>query len=711
MRIMLKAILIIAALLACLLVGCVHQMESILEIPTLEDSDIFSAPVEYAPVGVAEPPAPSQSTQPPAIPPSDTPADDRLLKDIDDVQTPLKPLPTSVLSDSTLNTAVDQPQALQSKIPPNEQGIPEDYAPTGKVIPQIITGIPATITPDEFAAPSSTNAIITPEFAIPSQAHAIDISSQSDPSQTTEPPLERPNMIVMYALIALILVLVFLVYLFLHMLMQKSQRLRDLGARDIESAKLLLSTLQNRNERITEEIEEKQRQGVASFNTQNTLFESRKRNMEAQISELGNAIEKLEKTHQAAETKVANQQKRLVRIRELYTSIEHSITQFHTADIPIGYHRPLTREELKDLDSIAPSVMLTLNCMNYQNLRKEFTANQKQIEELFKAYENLYKIKSNQAVYQMIVMALRSELQNVLINLKHDKIEVALVQIKEIVNKYLAITSSWNQHFAGTMRKFLGELEHLFTNAVHIEYEYYVKREQARQEQLAIRQRMHEEAEERRRLKEQERQIAQEEEKYHNEIAKLELSLASEAPDSQRSGDIAARIEQLQHLVVQVDEKRAEIVKLQNGKAGNVYVISNLGSFGDHVFKVGMTRRLNPQERIDELGSASVPFTFDVHCLIFSDDAVGLEDELHRRLHEQRLNKVNHRKEFFDISLEELERLVFEIHPSAEFNRTMLAEDYRQSLSIASGTLEEPADFHESFDGAEDDVDEDKEIA
>ena len=686
-------------------------MESMQEIPPLEDSDIVSAPVEHAPVGVAEPPVPFQSTQPSAIPPSDTPADDRLLKDIDDVQTPSKPLPTSVSSDSTLNTALDQPQAPQFKIPPNEQGIPEDYAQTVEVIPQVITGIPAAITPGESAVPVSTVPTAAPAYSVPSPSHAIDISPQSDPSQTTEPPPERQNMNVMYALVAFILLLLLLVFFFMRMLIQKSQRLRDLGAGDIESAKLLLSTLKNRTERITEEIEEKRRQGIASFNTQNTLFESRKRSMEAQISELGNSIEKLEKNHQVAETKVANQQKKLTRIRELYASIENAIIHFHTADIPISYHRRLTSEELKDLESIAPSVMLTLNCMNYQNLRKEFNANQKQIEELFKTYENLYKIKSNQAVYQMIVMALRSELQNVLINLKHDKIEVALVQIKEIVNKYLAITSSWNQHFAGTMRKFLGELEHLFTNTIHIEYEYYVKREQARQEQLAIRQRMHEEAEERRRLKEQEKQVAQEEEKYHNEIAKLELSLASEAPDSQRSGDIAARIEQLQHLVVLVDEKRAEIVKLQNGKAGNVYVISNLGSFGAHVFKVGMTRRLNPQERIDELGSASVPFTFDVHCLIFSDDAVDLENELHRRLHEQRLNKVNHRKEFFDISLEELERLVFEIHPAAEFNRTMLAEDYRQSLSIASGTLEEPADLREGFDEVEDDGDEDKEIA
>jgi uncharacterized protein YlxW (UPF0749 family) len=657
-------------------------MEPIQVIPPLEDSQVINPPNDEGNREIAAIPTLPLSTQAPSVPPSDG----QFPLKADEIQTPSRAFSTTTPSvpPSAPNPipAPVPPSETSSEIPPYEHKIPEDSAPVIEAIPQIITGSLAAITPDESAVPILTDPTANLAYSVPSPSNALDISSRSDPSQTTEPPSERPNMNVMYALVALILLLLFLVYLFIHMLIQKNHRLRDLGAGDIESAKLLLSTLQNRTERITEEIEE-----------------------------LGNTIEKLEQAHQKAETKVANQQKKLTRIRELYASIEHAITHFHTADIPLSYHRRLTSDELKDLDSIAPSVMLTLNCMNYQNLRKEFNANQRQIEDLFKAYENLYKIKSNQAVYQMIVMALRSESQNVLINLKHDKIEVALVQIKEIVNKYLAITSSWNQHFAGTMRKFLGELEQLFTNAVHIEYEYYVKREQARQEQLAIRQRMREEAEERRRLKEQERQIAQEEEKYHQEIAKLELSLASEVPDSQRGDDIVDRIAQLQQLVAKVDEKRAEIVKLQNGKAGNVYVISNLGSFGDHVFKVGMTRRLNPQERIDELGSASVPFTFDVHCLIFSDDAVGLENELHRRLHEQRLNKVNHRKEFFDTNLEDLERLVFEIHPSAEFNRTMLAEDYRQSLSIASGALEEPADSQEGFDDAEDPDDEDKEIA
>ena len=95
-----------------------------------------------------------------------------------------------------------------------------------------------------------------------------------------------------------------------------------------------------------------------------------------------------------------------------------------------------------------------------------------------------------------------------------------------------------------------------------------------------------------------------------------------------------------------------------------------------------MTRRLDPQDRINELGSASVPFKFDVHSFIFSKDAVGLEKKMHDMLNDRRLNKVNLRKEFFKISINELEQLVNSIDPTAEFNKTMLAEEFRQSAEL-----------------------------
>ena len=113
-----------------------------------------------------------------------------------------------------------------------------------------------------------------------------------------------------------------------------------------------------------------------------------------------------------------------------------------------------------------------------------------------------------------------------------------------------------------------------------------------------------------------------------------------------------------------------------------------------------MTRRLNPQERVDELGSASVPFRFDVHSFIFSDDAVALENKLHSILNGKRVNKVNMRKEFFYSSLDELENLVNELDPTAEFNKTMLAEEFRQSQSTDTPYT---TDYEDELDGDEED--------
>lgn len=217
-------------------------------------------------------------------------------------------------------------------------------------------------------------------------------------------------------------------------------------------------------------------------------------------------------------------------------------------------------------------------------------------------------------------------------------------------------------------------------NAVKIEYNYYVKKEQARQEQLAIKEQMRQEAEERKALEAEKKKIEKEEAKYHSEIEKVQEALNAALSDAERE-KLQERILELQSQLSSVIVKKDEIASLQNGKAGNVYIISNLGSFGNDVFKIGMTRRLDPQDRINELGSASVPFKFDVHSFIFSDDAVSLEKELHEHLNNKRLNKVNMRKEFFKVTIEELEDLVMSIDPTAEFNRTMIAEEFYQSLS------------------------------
>ncbi|MCI8957241.1 MAG: GIY-YIG nuclease family protein [Eubacterium sp.] len=208
---------------------------------------------------------------------------------------------------------------------------------------------------------------------------------------------------------------------------------------------------------------------------------------------------------------------------------------------------------------------------------------------------------------------------------------------------------------------------------------------------------MRQEAEERKALAAEKAKIEKEETKYKTELAKLNEQLTNTTNDTE-ADSLRQRILELESQLSDVVVKKDEITKLQNGKAGNVYIISNLGSFGNNVFKIGMTRRQDPQDRINELSNASVPFKFDVHSFIFSDDAVGLEGKLHEILNDKRVNKVNLRKEFFKITIDELEQLVNEIEPTAEFNRTMIAEEFRQSLSNDSTYT---TDFTLDFDDEE----------
>ena len=135
--------------------------------------------------------------------------------------------------------------------------------------------------------------------------------------------------------------------------------------------------------------------------------------------------------------------------------------------------------------------------------------------------------------------------------------------------------------------------------------------------------------------------------------------------------------------LAEAEEKaRRAISQAQLTKSGHVYVISNIGSFGEGIFKVGMTRRLEPKERILELGSASVPFPFDIHMMISSDNAPALENALHRKLFRNRINKTNPRKEFFKTDLTAIYEVVKEQHGEIEYVADAEALQYRQSLTM-----------------------------
>ena len=448
---------------------------------------------------------------------------------------------------------------------------------------------------------------------------------------------------------------------------------KRLGFQEYNETKAAIERLKRETDeeinRKRSELERMQRKVETDISNSNQIIST----LREEIANLSAEKEKLEKQTKSSVNKIQ-------KAKELYRAIDYSLNFFHapTSFEESSYH-PLNEEQTALLNELAPTVSLNLHCMDMRDLRTAYRNNEKQIDKLVESYKGRYTTKANQTIYELMVIALRAELQNVLYVLKYDKLEKGVESIKLITSKYLSIATKGNQSIAPTMTRFIGEIEYLFINAVKIEYNYYVKKEQAKQEQQAIREQMRQEAEERKALEQERKKIEAEEKKFLNEIERIREQIKD--ADEQTAEKLKSELLEVESSLADVAVKKEEIVNLQNGKAGNIYIISNLGSFGENVFKIGMTRRLDPQDRVDELGSASVPFKFDVHSFIFSEDAVALENELHKRLNEQRVNKVNMRKEFFYSTIDELEALTLEISPSAEFNRTMLAEEFRQSQS------------------------------
>ena len=168
--------------------------------------------------------------------------------------------------------------------------------------------------------------------------------------------------------------------------------------------------------------------------------------------------------------------------------------------------------------------------------------------------------------------------------------------------------------------------------------DFLSKQEEEKERRRELREIQREEEKLQREIERERARLAKEREQYFGALARMQASAVS---DQNGAADLTSKLAEIDAALAAVDAREANI------RAGYVYVISNIGAFGGDVVKIGLTRRLEPMERINELGDASVPFRFDVHALIFSEDAVGLERSLHREFDPRRVNQVNHRREFF----------------------------------------------------------------
>lgn len=212
-------------------------------------------------------------------------------------------------------------------------------------------------------------------------------------------------------------------------------------------------------------------------------------------------------------------------------------------------------------------------------------------------------------------------------------------------------------------------------------HEYQEKVQAEREEQRRIREEMRQEAIALREMERAREDAEREEDRYAAALQRARMEVQGAVGDKQTR--LEQQITELEQRLAEAHtRKERAIARAQLTRSGHVYVISNVGSFGEEVYKIGMTRRLDPQDRVRELGDASVPFEFDVHAIIYAEDAPALENKLHRVFHWRRVNRINERKEFFRVSLEEIAQAIRQEDAEIQIVRHAEARDYRKTLAL-----------------------------
>lgn len=274
---------------------------------------------------------------------------------------------------------------------------------------------------------------------------------------------------------------------------------------------------------------------------------------------------------------------------------------------------------------------------------------------------------------KLLLRAFNDECDELVSKVKYSNIDASLNKIKksaETISK-LGVTMG----ISLTIPYLNSKIQEL-----QLAFEYQVKKQEEKEKIRDMKAQEREAAKLQREIAEQRKKAEKEENHYERALSDLNKQLLNspEDPDLLRKKQVLEdTLSKIEKSLIDLDYREA------NQRAGYVYIISNIGAFGENIYKIGMTRRLDPQERVDELGDASVPFKFDVHAMIFSDDAPALEAALHRAFEDKKVNMVNTRREFFNVTLDEIKTVVKNnFDKTVEFVDVADAEQYRISLRM-----------------------------
>jgi hypothetical protein len=273
---------------------------------------------------------------------------------------------------------------------------------------------------------------------------------------------------------------------------------------------------------------------------------------------------------------------------------------------------------------------------------------------------------------KLMLRAFNAEADNLVRSLKPFKLDGAIDRLEKVATAIERLGRTMHIRVSTDYMK-------LRVRELELTADFLQKEAEEKERQRAEKERLKEERKAQQEMERERARLDKERQHYANALAAL-----SDNGDAEAIQRLRAELAEIDRAIEDVDYRAANI------RAGYVYVISNVGSFGESLVKVGLTRRLDPMDRIRELSDASVPFNFDVHALFFSKDAVGIETSMHARLADSRVNVVNHRREFFHITPREAKLHLAELAGELlQFTDEPEALEYRQSLAARKNRPEE----------------------
>ena len=462
------------------------------------------------------------------------------------------------------------------------------------------------------------------------------------------------------------------------------------------------------DQKYDEKVKEKEKQldekykkiNEAKINEYNDKIEEKQNQLDAIEQTYSNIERQKKEENKEYDIKIAKKQKQLNKIDETYKKIAQEKEK--KIDEEINNKRKGLKTISEKIKEYKDELITLEDELNWQNHglyepKYDFMESESYKERLDDVrYEQKQMIKDKTAAichtewiidgdrragiaatnlyFKQILRSFNNEAEVIINKVRHSNLEASLKRLQRSYNQL-------NKIYSKDQVEITEEYYNLKLDELYIAYGYKQKKQEEKEELKEQREREKEE-------KKIQKQLQREKEKYEDqnydleyEISQIQIELEEAAAKEQAK--LKEEIERLKRELQENNEKIEEIEEKEISKAGYVYIISNIGSFGENVFKIGVTRRDDPSKRVQELSNASVPFKYDSHLYIFSEDAFALERELHERFETKRVNKVNSRKEFFKITMDDIKQIVEENKENVHgFKEYPDAEEYKDTLKI-----------------------------